>query len=82
MRYGAFLAEYWKNFVSLVHGTKQLGSADGPGTVFGAASDDAEFRAQAAVMSAATVMLRNSLRVHFMSSSLLLQITIFGVGLL
>src|SRR5436190_1134956 len=80
MRYGPFLAGYWKNFVSLVHGTKQSGSADGPDTVFGPASDDAEFRAQAAVISAATAALRNSLRVRVMSSSLLLR-SHFRVGL-
>src|SRR5260370_4084283 len=74
-RYGPFLAGYWKHFVSLVHGTKQSGSADGPDTVFGPASDEAEFRAQAAVMSAATAALRNSLRVRFMSSSLFAAIT-------
>jgi len=38
MRYGPFLAGYWKNFVSLVHGTKQSGSAGGPDTTFGPAA--------------------------------------------
>src|SRR5437868_14480174 len=75
MRYGGFLAGYWKNFVSLVNGTKQSGSAAGPDTVFGPASDDAEFRPQAAVMRAATAALRNTLRVRFMSSSLVAAIT-------
>src|SRR5579862_7937218 len=38
MRYGPFLAGYWKSFVSLVHGTKQSGSAGVPVTTFGPAA--------------------------------------------
>jgi hypothetical protein len=64
----------------LVQGTKQSGSADGPDTVFGVASDDAEVRAHAAVMSAATTTLRDRLRERFTSSSLLLQITVSVSG--
>src|SRR5579863_867873 len=78
MRYGPFLAGYWKNFVCGVHGTKQSGSAGGPDTIFGAAEDGAALSAHAAVTSAATAALRMRVLVLFMCSSHLLRFIVFG----
>src|SRR5229473_3399702 len=65
MRNGPFLAAYWKNFVCGVQGAKHSGSADGPATTFGPASDGVAFIMQAAVNNAATAVARRRYWVRF-----------------